>query len=82
MTIETVKLIKRLTLIRGIMSFIGWCLMVGQLFVGLIVILISIIRGESIIAQERTIIGMFIISMLIGLMAFIDMRIAKQIRKL
>jgi len=70
----------RLREVRGIMSAIGWLLMIINLFIGLVAIIFSIIRNTSIISFQPTMLVIFSLSMLIGLLAFVDMIIYRRIR--
>lgn len=60
---------------------IGWILMVVNLFIGLAAIVCCLIRGDDLFSYQLTLLIVFIISMVIGLLAFIDMIVYRKMRK-
>ena len=71
----------QLSELRGIMSLIGWLLMIINMMIGLIALIVSIICSQSMLSQPRVFYVMLTISIVIGLMASIDMTIAKRLKR-
>jgi hypothetical protein len=76
----TQKTYERLKESRGIMSAIGWVLMIINLFIGLSTLICSFITGDSFISHQLILVTVFFISMVIGLLALIDMVIYRKIK--
>ena len=75
----THKQMLKLQKIREYSGLIGWCLMVINLFIGLVALVISLMSKEPVVYQHKTMVFIYAIAMIIGLMAVIDMYSARKI---
>lgn len=65
---------------REMMSITGYLLMVLNLCIGIAAIVVSLITNKSIAEHETTILAVFFISMIIGMLAVADTIIYLKIR--
>lgn len=76
----TQKIYTRLSSIRTMMGTIGWFLMVLNLTIGLTALTFCLFSGKSVLTYENIIMTVFIIAMIIGVLAIVDMSIYKKLR--